>query len=100
MKIRSGFVSNSSSSSFVILLDKSVTNSIDTIEELNAVFLNKYDYKDGDDNRFRKEMYEKYKEYLGRGYHLYIDEMEWGEGTDTFSEIINNLGYEIIWEDQ
>jgi hypothetical protein len=104
MKIRNSFVSNSSSSSFIVLIpnidpDKDCYN--DSLEELlfNCDDSNYYDdLEDYNDNckKFANKYLEKYKEYINSNkYYIKMCYMSWSESNeDVFSQL--GLKNEII----
>lgn len=86
MKIRTGFVSNSSSSSFIIAADKvpKVTVSIE-VDLMDYVHNRITTYKEFQDNWWGtdKEMLDKVKEVLAEGKTIYIGDFEsYAEGAE------------------
>lgn len=106
MKRRIGFVSNSSSSSFVLYLKKPVEYSIDTIDDLDRYFISEY-YDNAEDFRaeiagdmlptYLYEKYHKLADHLNRGEFIYFKEVESGAEEDV-EEILKLLGidYDIL----
>ena len=92
MKIRAGFVSNSSSSSVIIASDSTTTDifdatikvrlsslvqeKINTIENLNKFMSYHYDFsiteEQDDNNKFEREKYDMLKDYINNGKTIYI----------------------------
>jgi len=93
MKIRTGFVSNSSSSSFVISVDKTdeipkasiemsideISKTISTIEELDHYFIEEHGSYHKKYTSVEELFTEDYKDYLREEYIKYKDELESGK---------------------
>lgn len=105
MKIRNGFVSNSSSSSFIISTKKAVeeipvvieadlmdliSDSIETEEELNRYFKNHYgcdSYESADE--YEKKLWDKMKKAIAEGNVLHC-----GRGSNEDSDMLSMEVYE------
>lgn len=108
MKIRQGFVSNSSSSSFVIAskdkhpritltvnISKEVDYIIKTVEELDECFMEKYCYEETLEEFFKeddwqKEKYNKMKKAIEEGKIVYIG--SWNSDDCGIGEYFYNNG--------
>lgn len=115
MKIRSGFVSNSSSSSFVLVTNTKNSNvkvkvefdmsgfidkTLSTIEELQDWFLEYHDYDIQDStfdelleevDEYEKEQYKKYKAHIDKGFSVHLGDLDQHE----YPSLINNLNNDM-----
>lgn len=121
MKIRNGFVTNSSSSSFIVAAktdkDKTLAIVLDVIsrscdgyetckgriigniEELNGYYIKNFDdraltIKDVlKENEYLEEYYNKMKDYIEKGYVILVKEI--GYSDNTMKELIYDLSKDI-----
>lgn len=116
MKIRNGFVSNSSSSSFVIATDKSLKGKItltidvdlstyahkkiETSDELLEYMKYNYCWEPGDENRYCENIYNKAKASIESGKSVYFGLFS-DEGTEGIEQMLCYEGLEkFVGEDE
>lgn len=100
MKIRSCFVSNSSSSSFVVCYKANDENNLDEFVKNYVLNFDPNDYFEEDMIEFdgysmpmnRKKFYEKYKDPVTNGHKLKVFEIN---SEDSFEEIISTIFEEL-----
>jgi hypothetical protein len=103
MKTRHGFVTNSSSSSFIARKTGEPTGLIETREDLERAFINRYSWRDAT----IQDIFEEYPEMedqfndllssLEEGPILW-GHVDYGDPIDDFSAIMESLGFIVEWE--
>lgn len=97
MKIRKGFVSNSSSSSFVVIGEKEIKFKYlcKTIEDLRKYYIDYYGEEDF--KEYCPENFEKYKKLIEEGKVLLMGSC--GYGGEEYLENLFDNSMEIRWGD-
>ncbi len=106
MKIRTSFVTNSSSSSFVIhSKDVNIQNTISTKEELDKYIKSQYGWRDctieelmEEESEWLREKYNKYLEWISSGEAIYFGSIDNEDYFTDFVKIMSDLGIELEWE--
>lgn len=116
MKIRNGFVTNSSSSSFIISVrvPEELAHHLDVLEEFMKPFVKKFissedelkvwfEYLYGDgyiEEEYSAEIYDKCLKAIQDGYSVFEKTVEYGDesGYDSVGEMRKNSNYIIIDE--
>jgi len=98
MKIREGFVTNSSSSSFVIVLQNNDSkNTVKTEKELIALFTERYD-ADFLEEPYCKRLFDKYVDLIRSGKQLYFGSISNDEYNLDLQNTVKDLGFNLMWE--
>lgn len=100
MKIRESFVTNSSSSSFIVKVPLNMNIGIINKEQLQQYFVNYY----GDDtfeetiqDRWCQEQYDKYKIILDGGFGIVFASISNDNYFSDIENLINELGFDFEW---
>jgi len=98
MKIREGFVTNSSSSSFVIVLQNNDSkNTVKTEKELIALFTERYD-ADFLEEPYCKRLFDKYVDLIRSGKQLYFGSISNDDYNLDLQNTVKDLGFNLMWE--
>ena len=98
MKIREDFVTNSSSSSFVIVLQNNDSkNTVKTEKELIALFTERYD-ADFLEEPYCKRLFDKYVDLIRSGKQLYFGSISNDDYNLDLQNTVKDLGFNLMWE--